>query len=407
MPPNAVTVTAYFETISISGAIEISTPDGLDNVRYNLAGDYVLTADISLSEYSNWVPIGTQDDPFTGKINGNGKVIFDLKTNGTTELLTGLFGYVFGGEIIDFTLEEVDVNGGTFTGAIAGAIDDSTITGCSISGKITSLSSSGGVAGSVNYSVITNCHSTCEISSAIDAGGIAGQIYNSTVTNSSSTGVIKSYSDSGESGASGGISGYVENSMIAGCFSSGNIVSESHISVSGGIAGGVTYYSEIIDSYSTGDIEAYTDSTGPGSASGGIAGYVWNGSITNSYSTGNINSSYFSGGIAGSVEGEDEITNCAAINETISADHDAGRIIGSISFPGSSTISNNIALTSMVATGTVDFDVTDVLRHGITKSDSDLKSQSTYSDELGWGFNGDDTEPWWMSADGYPILYWQ
>jgi len=413
MPANAVTVTANFE--SLSTVIEIWTPADMNNVRNNLSGNYILAADISLSSYSNWTPIGSDDDPFTGKINGNGKKISGLKINSATAADAGLFGYVEGGEIIDFTLVGVDIDGGGYTGAIAGVIDGGTITGCSVSGIIASsssdFSSSGGIVGSAwNDSVITDCHSAGEITASHDAGGIAGSVYNSRIINSSSSGDIVSSSDSVNStGMSGGIAGYAEDSHILSSFSSGKVVSSAYVSAAGGIAGGLTYYSVISNSYSTGDVESSSDSNEPGgSVSGGIAGYVWYGTITDSYSAENIISSgSFSGGIAGSSEGDDTIVNSVAINSKINAAHYAGRIIGYIYFPASSEISDNFAWEGMTADGIASFNHADIQLHGIDKAKADLKLQPTYSDELGWRFGSGDTTPWQMPAGGYPILYWQ
>ena len=361
--------------------VEIRTAAELDNVRNNLSGSYKLMADISLSSYADWEPIGSDGNPFTGKIDGNGYEITGLKIDRITAVHAGLFGYVRGGEIIDLALKDVDIAGGGDAGAIAGSIEDSTI---------------------------INCHSTGRIASGDASGGIAGSVYNSRIINSSSAAYVVSYLDDSTGSMSGGIAGYAQGSEIAGCFSSGNVFSSSHNSASGGIAGGAAYDSLITNSYSTGDIESYSDSDEPGdSVSGGIAGYVWNGTITNSYSTGNITSSSYSGGIAGSSEGDDKITGCAAINGAINADHDAGRIAGYVYFPESSEISNNFALEDMIADGMAGFDAADARRHGGDKSDFELKQQSTYSGELNWKFGGGDAAPWQMPFDGYPILYWE
>ena len=409
MPANAVTVTANFDPIS--EATEIWTPADLNDVRNNLSGNYILAADISLSSYSNWLPIGSDAVPFTGKINGNGYKITGMKINRTAAAYAGLFGYVKGGEIIDLTLTDVDVAGGGYAGAVTGVIDGGRITDCFVSGNIAStssdFSSSGGIAGSAwNDSVITNCDSAGEISASHDAGGITGSVYNSRIINSSSTGDVVSSSDS--AGMSGGIAGYAEDSEISGCLSSGKVVSSANVSSSGGIAGGATYYSFIANSYSTGEIKSSSNSDKPGSSvSGGIAGYVWYGTITNSYSTGKITSDSFSGGIAGSSEGDDTITGCAAINGSINADDEAGRIVGYIYFSGSSVISNNFALEDMITGGIAAFDYADTQLNGVAKSASNLKNQATYSNELGWRFGSGDTTPWRMQAGGYPILYWQ
>ena len=82
MPSNTVTVTANFETLPY---VEIGTAAELYNIRNDLSGSYKLTNDISLSTYANWLPIGTEIDPFTGSLDGNGKKISGLKIDRPTE----------------------------------------------------------------------------------------------------------------------------------------------------------------------------------------------------------------------------------------------------------------------------------------------------------------------------------
>jgi uncharacterized repeat protein (TIGR02543 family) len=396
---------------------EIFTPAELNNVRNNLSGNYRLAADISLSSYANWMPIGSEAYPFTGKFDGGDYRITGLKIDRKTAYHAGLFGYVSGGEITNITLENVDVAGGNYSGAIAGIMEGGAINGCSISGKITSVSSSiafsssGGVVGSlINDGEISGCRSAADVTAEDDAGGIAGSVYDGKIINSSSSGEIVAFLDSfiESSGMSGGIAGYAENSEITGCFSTGRVYSSAYVSQSGGIVGGLAHYSVISNSYSTGNIYSDSDSDiRGGSVAGGIAGYVLNGTITKSYSAGNITSSSVSGGIVGSSEGDDEITNCAAVGMTISAYDDAGRIAGYIFFPGSSTISGNFARADMTTpSGGVGF-TNNAMNHGASRSDADLKRQDTYSGGPGWRFGGGDSAPWRISTGNYPFLYWQ
>jgi len=209
----------------------------------------------------------------------------------------------------------------------------------------------------------------------------------------------------------GGIAGYVyDSSTITNCYSTGSISSSSSSS-SGGIAGDV-YSGTITNCYSTGSISSFS--------SGGIAGSVGGSStITGCYSTGSISSSsspyddyYYSGGIAGYVD-SGAITGCAAINSSVASTgstgsvHYAGRVAGYVL--GGITVSNNFALSTMTVTGSGG-------NNGTTKTLTELRTQSTYSDPvngdglggLGWKFGNDDANPWKMPAGGgYPILYWQ
>lgn len=215
-------------------------------------------------------------------------------------------------------------------------------------------------------------------------------MYFGLVTDSFSTGDVTSSVTGYNSSYSGGIAGYVNGGTIKGGYSNGNVAS----SVS----------SNIVD----------------GAYSGGIAGHVTGGTIADSYSTGditssvgNINTRGVSGGIAGHVSGS-SINNCVAINEKIFAGEHAGRIAGYIQ--GAAAVSNNFALTNMNASGVAKFDVSNKASHGVSKTNTELRTQSSYSNTisgdglggLGWKFGNNSNNPWKMPVGGgYPIQYWQ
>jgi len=84
-----------------------------------------------------------------------------------------------------------------------------------------------------------------------------------------------------------------------------------------------------------------------------------------------------------------------------------GMVAGYIYYPESSEISNNFALAGMAAGGIAGFNMGDIQSHGINKTDAALKTQSTYSGELGWKFGTSDAAPWRMASGVYPSLYWE
>ena len=462
--------TTLYAKWTLIPVIEIRTPADLDNVRNNLAGEYKLAADISLSAYANWEPIGTDDAPFTGKINGNGYKISGLKIDRARKAFVGLFGYIDGGAITNLALVNVNINGGGYSGSIAGYVTESSITGSYSTGNITSmfyaggivglllggsisdcystgniislgaadtlLTYSGGIAGYMESGVITNCYSTGNIATANFAGGIVGgAVDDSLITDCYSTGSINSTSTSGEADEqfSGGIAGYLDNSAVTDSYSTGNV---SSYSSSGGIAG-FALDSVVNNSYSRGRISGEIDgggiiavsnssaitncySTGNISGSefsaGGIAGYIRDSAITNCYSLGNV-VGLSAGGIAGFAYSDNVITNCAAINRTINSAA-SGRILGYTESMASLSISNNFAFENMIVLGAM-FDVTDTMSNGIGKTDAQLKQRSTYEGAingdglggLGWRFGNGGDAPWKMpptgSAHPYPIFWWQ
>ena len=353
-----------------------------------------------------------------------------------------------------YSTGNVGIDISNFSGGIAGQVRNSTITNSYSAGNVTAYTFSGGITGIADNITITECYSLGTIVSTYAfycAGGIIGYAYNSIITDSHSKGFIAS-------SYSGGIAGGLHNSIIRNCYSTGNVFtglnnarvggiagivingriincySTAHVSGSfaGGIAGWLTtvlpfelngFSSDsepnwlidgniIINSYST----AHLTASGWSHCLGGIVAFMDSGTITNCYYAGNIitviGNNAFGGGIAAFIE-LGTITNNAALSPEILVGGWTGRVIGGAASDAVFTISNNFALDIMVDSGPAQFNTENAVFHGISKTDVELKMQSTYSDSnslggLGWKFGNDDDNPWKMPAGGgYPILYWQ
>jgi len=336
-------------------------------IMADLSGNFRLSADISLKGFT-WIPIGTEEDPFIGTFDGNGYKIMGLKIENAVnaesvslfneegkEEYVGFFRYVAGGEIKNLILEDVDISGGRYVGAIAGYLENGKITNSSISGKIAASSEdselyAGGIVGYMVGGTVDGCSSSVEITVGAEgdswdydayAGGIAGYLTGGgAITGSSNTGKItagseqyyvlaggiagylsSSYNDlyypskitnsynAGEinsSNTAGGITGEVSGSVISNSYNTGKITaySEQYVTYAGGITGrlGSIYpggseiiRSKITDSYNTGEIRASSkssDAYSGGLYSGGIVGFMSSrGTISNSYNTGKITAS--------------------------------------------------------------------------------------------------------------------
>ncbi len=76
----------------------ITNEEELNAIRDDLNGVYVLANNIVLSDYANWSPIGTKEEPFRGRLYGNYNTILGLDidanvSNDTTvKTYVGLFG---------------------------------------------------------------------------------------------------------------------------------------------------------------------------------------------------------------------------------------------------------------------------------------------------------------------------
>ena len=174
------------------GYVGIYTKDDLDNIKLDMTGKYILMNDIVFedSDYEKggsfynsgkgWEPIGTESSPFAGTFDGNGYSIHNLYINDATKDYVGLFGYVSGALIGSVTLEDVDIIGGDYDGAIAGYAYNTTIKDVTINGKIVgTFDYVGGISGYLSYSMITDCDFSGSINGENYIGGINGYSHGS------------------------------------------------------------------------------------------------------------------------------------------------------------------------------------------------------------------------------------
>ena len=88
----------------------ISNANELIGIKDDLTGSYQLSANINLDGV-NWVPIGTSENPFQGKLNGGGFKISNLNYAGAGIGHVGLFGVTGNKSLIyNLTLENFVIN---------------------------------------------------------------------------------------------------------------------------------------------------------------------------------------------------------------------------------------------------------------------------------------------------------
>jgi len=258
------TLASVDETVALdSGTYSISTPEELaklatmtNNGLIGASCEFVLGADIDLSGYSNWTPIGDDikfvdgsrdfDVVFQASFDGNGYVIKNLTVN-TTENFNGLFGYATNCTISNLGIEESEITGGNIYNGL--------------------------LVGDVQYSIISNCYAEGDIS--------------------------------GCNNYVGGLVGYSVNTEIVDCYTEGNF-NVSTSSYVGGLVGYICWNTKIDNCFSSVNIDAKN-------FVGGLVGSSYNGSsfIYNSYSRGSINGRTFVGSLLGCV------CNSASENATI------------------------------------------------------------------------------------------
>jgi hypothetical protein len=276
---------------------------------YPANGEYVLTADLSLT---GWYPICNPyigSEPFTGTFDGAGHTItvnsFDPDAVYENVYL-GIFA-VTGGVEADPSISNLTVNlalspfktaAAQYVGGVAGYARDTEFSNITVTGSLEVISSGevlnynvGGVAGFAASSSFTNVRVEEELDTTLyysPPGPVAIWRGDDTFRARPVVGVT------GQDGlTTGGVVGYVKNSTFKTVTSSVNIDAQT-TSASGGsaplYAGGVAGFADTV-TIDGAQSSATIDGDGPGynTSAGGVAGYILASTVRNSFASGSIN----------------------------------------------------------------------------------------------------------------------
>ncbi|MBN7773921.1 S-layer homology domain-containing protein [Clostridium aminobutyricum] len=289
---------------------QIATAAQLDRVHSYMNGHFILTANIDLSSYASWTPIGAYvpeadysanlEKAFTGSLNGGGYTISNLKINrGDLDLAardmtgTALFGCIAGdASIQNLTIKDVEIfSTGFNTSALVGmamSSNENAIKGIILSGtnKITGPFYVGGLVGSAQDTNLIDCSAEADVTITLAGGSGAGIL-------------------------GGGIEGGIlRDCTVTGTVTATEATETMGVSGIGGLAGCAFESEEVINCKA----ENVTINVGANAIMiGGLLGYA-----------GVVNEGYF----ASDPEAFTLIKGCEAVNVTITADSGANRIGG-------------------------------------------------------------------------------
>ena len=252
------------EEAPIHGSLEIATAQELAEFakRVNdgeaFTGKTVLlTANIDLSAYDNWTPIGRYERRmFDGFFDGQGFVIDNLYST-----IGGLFGYVG----TNATIQNVGIGSGkigadnlSFMGGIAKWSNGADFINCFNAAQIVCSGWSGGIVGTIRdggESTVRGCYNIGKVTARDSvAGGIIGHLSTGghgtdvrvTVENCYNLGAVTA------ADCAGGIVGRAQaGHVIKNCYNAGKIsvVGENILDGAGGITGLLTSNNEVSDCY--------------------------------------------------------------------------------------------------------------------------------------------------------------
>jgi hypothetical protein len=231
---------------------------------------YIIMADINLSAYSPWTPIGSSSsDYFSGNLNGNGHTITGLTINRSASDYNGLFGYVNGSSAIsNLSIINCNITGGNYTGGLVGYFNSTSI-----------------------LAAIRNCYVSGTITgNGMNAGGMAGQVYGSGAQGKMS-GCGTNVTVTGTSFYIGGLVGQANLSwQITECYSSGSVTGTG----SGGFIGGLVGYLNVTVTNCYTRCVVTSDGTYVAGFTGGTMA-----ALSTNYATGNVTRSSGTGSFAG------------------------------------------------------------------------------------------------------------
>ena len=188
------------------------------------AAHYRMVADVDLSAYGNWTPIGSEDTPFRGTFEGNYHTIRNLTITNATQEYQGLFGWAKG--IIQNVLVSDANISVTYPNAAVGTIvgrNDGIVQNCAmLGGSVRGNVYVGGIVGcNVSMSMVQNCYATGSVTGTGEsAGGIIGG-NGGTVRNCYATGSVTGTGNNA-GGVAGTATGKTEN-----CVALGLVVSDA------------------------------------------------------------------------------------------------------------------------------------------------------------------------------------
>lgn len=287
---------------------------------------YRLTTDIDLSPAcseklkKSWIPIGSEEHPFSGTFSGEEHKISNLYINAPANNYQGLFGYVTGsGGVRKLTVEGSVSSSVRYVGMVAGYSAPS-VSRCTSLGKVSGTGVVGGITGASN-SRADNCVNKADVSGSGFVGGIVGEAYygaincrneGAIVSNGYSGGILGlsgnfvcSCSNTGKvQGANdaGGIVGNQNSGVVMNCYNAGPVFGNNNV---GGITGYSRQGSRIFNSSNIGDVSGQQKV-------GGITGLLssdssvnWNTTITSCLNLGTVTAedAQTTGALAGVVEG--------------------------------------------------------------------------------------------------------
>ncbi len=279
----------------------IYTADDFEAMRLYRTSCFTVMDNIDFTDVTDFQPIGNELANFSGKLQGNGKIISNLTVLPAESVVNvGLLGTTYNAVIASLTLDETcKISGDENIGGIIGKASGGSITNCVNKAQVNGNRNIGGIAGLLSGVNVDACANAGHVIGAMRIGGIAGWALETDFNACKNDGHIAIADEIGcnEWVSAAGISGQAKQSKFVDCENNSEI-NINAIEVAGIVADFES--GEIINCKNSGAITAYYYAAG-------IAGYVM-GNISKCTNAGNISATcsdyeVLAAGIVGSISG--------------------------------------------------------------------------------------------------------
>lgn len=267
----------------------VTNAEELQAMNGDVDAHYVLDADIDASDTESWnarsgfVPIGTDDEPFTGSFDGQGHTITGLTIDRPGEDDIGLFAYTNEeSEIRNVSLDDAFVRGEDHVGIVVG-FNNGLVDRATAAGTVEGSQTVGGIAGGSSESAeISNVGADADVTGSDRSTGGAVGWNEGPIYRAYATGDV-----SGTDGV-GGLLGENQGDTRS-SYATGDVSGQEDV---GGLIGNGGYTAGTVrNAYATGDVDGQENA-------GGLLG-MNPGTVTAVYATGDVSGESRIGGITG------------------------------------------------------------------------------------------------------------
>ena len=200
---------------------------------------FKLTADDNYTT-QNWTPIGTEEHPFRGYLDGDNHSVHLVFAESTADK-QGVFGYMQG-RVKNLYVKDISITGRNRVGALAGFCNGTvshcgTLSSCTAIPAVQGDTAVGGLIGEAYYSQIIDCYNGSNVRGKQSVGGLVGRTNNGELIMDNYIGAVKQsfnygmVSATGDDSRAGGLAGSIENGKlkIENCYNTGAINGKTNV----------------------------------------------------------------------------------------------------------------------------------------------------------------------------------